>query len=210
MPEVEIPEDWTEHVLGHVRFRLPPDLLLRKSGPTAGGVLTDQTSDATYFNFYGEKTAVSIVLSSHDNSDFLNIVSQMHPTKKTFSSMSELRLEACGAVGEDFRWSMSHKEATWHTFIISLRPIFVDSFTERTESACGRNWEGLLLFMRDTPEIRSTRFYCECNSCPVEVAIYFAPLKNEDKFDPEVARKIIRSLEINCCCASSLLLNEIQ
>ncbi|MGL4942015.1 MAG: hypothetical protein ACRC46_02350 [Thermoguttaceae bacterium] len=202
MPEIDIPEDWIEQSLGCLRFRLPPDRAPITTATTNDCIIAATKSAPIRIDSDSENVRMTVIFSSCDMQDFLKMTSQMHPTRKNFQTMTQLRLEACGAVADDFHWSMSQKEAMWHTYIVSLRSMIVLPEVTRTETFSGKNWDGMLLFIRRTGGYACGReilqFLCECVSCPVSVTIYFSSVKDGEKFDADVARRIIQSIEINC------------
>ncbi len=202
MPEVVVPESWMEHSLGCLHFRLPPDLLPQVSATLTSRQITDSPLDPRYVDFCNENIHVVIDQNLYDSQEFLQLASRMHPARKKISTMNELRLVSCGEAADDFSWSMSRKEAAWHTFILSLRLSMIRIDTERTESYTGRNWEGTLLFVKNIDKYSRKKdilqFLCECNSCPVQGIINFIPEDEGKNFDADIARRIIRSLEIHC------------
>ncbi len=197
MPKIDVPNDWVEHSLGDMWFRLPPDASFFKNTSTA------ESYDA---EFHSENIRFLVTQSSLDIQEVLHAASRTHPEHKTFSTLSQLRLESCGVVADDFRWSMSHREVRWHIFIVSLRPLIVLPNTERIESFSERNWEGLL-FVLKASEYASVPYYMnfewECTSCPTRGAIYFYPAK-EEEVDIDVVRAVIQSLKVNCGCCEGL------
>lgn len=199
MPEGDIQEDWTDHSLGCLRYRLPPDMTLYVSDVGPGESLmsvlapdNDNDNDV----FFNDNLTIIINLHSLDRREILEAASRMHPGQKTFSTMTQLRNEACGVAADDFRWSMTHKEAAWHTFIVSIRHVLVLPYVERAESFSGRNWEGLLMLSN----IR--HHYCEweCLSCNVGGAIGFVG-KNGQNVDIEIVKSVIQSMEVDCDCS---------
>jgi hypothetical protein len=191
MPRTDVPKDWVEYSLGCVQFHLPSDISLSKNW------VTTESSTA---EFRSEKKIIRVEQDSLCLHEVLQTASRKHPAQKTFSTLSQLRLESCGVVADDFCWSMSRREVQWHIFIASLRPVIVRPDVKHIESLSERNWEGLLFFFRERNHVH---FDWQCISCPIRGYIHFYP-ENEEELDINNVRAVIQSLKVNCGCCDSL------
>ncbi|MCL2118204.1 MAG: hypothetical protein FWH27_07235 [Planctomycetaceae bacterium] len=189
MPIIDIPENWVEHSVGCVRFHLPPDMSIVNS---RSAVESNSTK------FHNEKISIRVTQDSLCIPEVLQAASRLHPTQKTFLTLSQLRLESYNMMPNDFHWSMSRREVGWHTFIISLRPVIVPRNVKCSESFSRRNWEGLLLFV--SGELNHRYFDWQCISCPIHGTIYFLPIAEGQELDVNVMRGVIQSMEVSCGC----------
>ena len=192
MSDVDIPEDWIEHSHDYVQFCLPTDIsYIREKYP--------------FVWFGNDNDQILVILKPESNTKPLLLwASWMHPTQKKFLTLTQLRLEGLDVAASDFRWSMSRREARWHTFIIRLRTTLQpDILLESTEYLYKGNWEGILC-------IQGRQRYSmdlHCVYCPKGVHIAFSPNVSESKpegtelkLDLNIIRRIMQNIEIDCGC----------
>lgn len=205
MPEIDIPEDWMEHTLGNLRFHLPPDMSL----------VEDESNQPKQSLFRNDKITayLSRVPQFGDvngrTEKYLQAASRLHPAQKTFLSNIQLTFEALNVRANDFRWSMSRQEAQWHFFIVDIRHSTLSaSDIKSVEYFAGKNADGLLIFRSgevsddNSPIMQSCIVYWQCAG-NLDIGTINIVVFGESKFDYNVVRGIVQSMEINNGCLSN-------
>jgi hypothetical protein len=108
MPDTPPPDDWLQCRVGSLAFKLPAamtkDIEVAKTG-------------APIFVFRDGSRRIILDLPRSENGDVLDILT-MHPQAKGVS-LPRLRLACYQASSDDFRWSMSPEEVSWHAWCIT-------------------------------------------------------------------------------------------
>ena len=134
MPDAVVPEDWVEHSLDGMTFRLPP-----------GMTLMDEKNNTAAFQDGHRKIIISLSPVDPDMDQIL--ASHLNPPS-VMSSMTlpQLRLECFRASSDEFRWSMSQDDVRWLASRIVLRPLLDINESRFTESFSRPDWDGIVLF----------------------------------------------------------------
>jgi hypothetical protein len=109
MPDTPAPDDWVRCRLGSLEFKLPPGM--------AKNIETAKTG-APLFVFREGSRQIIIDLPRSENSDVLEVLAG-HPRAKSLS-LPRLRLACCQVSSNDFRWSMTPEEVSWHAWCIGV------------------------------------------------------------------------------------------
>ena len=200
MPVTDFPEDWVEHSLGCMRFRLPPDMSPQEYPEESFGALLD-----TPLKYSNGNILVSVHLDSNNKPiPFLRQALRVFP-EENFLTLTQLCLKTFEVEPSDFSWSMSRQEAFRFVFLITLREVIMPSYVESTESFSGKNWEG---FMGFGEAYRGFVFQWESSCCFTNDRytggfISLGHVGSEqgiETLDINVIRGIIQSMEVNCSC----------
>jgi len=137
MPDGVVPEDWTEHSLGCMTFRLPPELMPQKTNHT----------DMVAFQDEHRKIVILCDPIGEGFVELLDLASQLNPAPTTVPlTVPRLHLECFSTGADEFRWSRTPKDVQWHTFCIGLRQLIDPNKAVFTESFFRKDLDGILLF----------------------------------------------------------------
>ena len=203
MPEVEIPDDWIEHSCGNLRFRLPPNFILKEEdrweamGPIISITLFNDSYRIHGRSLYDDFVPdFSVLEEGLWRNELLKLVSSKQDLRKYFPDSKEplsfpsLRLECCLVGANKFRWSMSSNEVEHNTFFIILRSC-INVYPAKAETFFRDDVYGLNLFKTNSVQIdwKST-------STNDEGYIHVIDYHNSSELDVDLARRISKSIRI--------------
>jgi hypothetical protein len=178
MPDMVVPEDWVEHSLNGMTFRLPPEM-----------ALTVKKNNTAAFNDGHRKIVIS---SSHITPDLAQTLTSRLNSSSAIDSMTlpRLRLECFRASADEFRWSMSSADVRKLADNIALRPLLEMNKPQFTESFSRADWDAIILF-DDKHVILDWQ-----STTSTEAGYAHFTAVNDEPLDFDWIRKICQSIEM--------------
>lgn len=181
MPESQSPDSWLRCRVGCVEFSLPPELANNKV------VKKNGTSPVTFMHD-SRVVIVSMPENMSGFSDLLKTASKLSPHSQRFT-LPRLRRECYQASSDDFRWSMTPEEVSWHAFCVTTSKLIRTHSDGYTESLFRRDWDGIAHFRRER-----VIFSWQSNVRMLGGSIHF--VDHSENADQTWVREVCHSLEV--------------
>jgi len=148
MPDVNIPEDWTEHSLGCLRFSAPPDFVVlpEKAGRLGKSPAIVLRNDV--YRIVGMLLESPITFPDDIWAKTFKVEPLfVHNSKQTLTlPLPYLRLESCKSGADKFHWSMSPEDVAHNAVFIILRSVLAVDGMKSVETFSHHDVFGIALF----------------------------------------------------------------
>jgi hypothetical protein len=181
MPETPIPKDWVRCSLGRIEFSLPTELAKNKV-PQKEGITVSA------FRHGSRVVLVGSPSDSSDISGLLKAATHLSPQSESFT-LPKLRLACYQASSNDFRWSMTPKQAGWHAFRITTSSMLRLMPGGHTESLLRKDLDAVVHFDDE-------RAALDWQSDECKLGGYMHFMERDGKINPDWVRAICQSLKV--------------
>jgi len=139
MPKVPVPEDWVHCQFGSLSLDLPRAMAVN-ADPTPNGWLACQDGSRTLWIALPDECDSLIEWLRNDRG---------MPSHGHGLSLPRLRLACYQVSSDDFRWSMTRQEASWHTWCIAASSLLRFKSDGRVEWLFRDDLEGIVDYGRE-------------------------------------------------------------